>query len=810
MIRKLVNSFRKYTIVKLIRNMVSMPVQVLRGQIGMVLPLAIIASLLGIAVVVPTAVLVGTAALRQGDFEDKTRESYLTDAAIIAVIEDLIRGADANPGPPTDYLPPTVNFADQVPNITVRGLDDLDSPQLSVRLRTIPYDAVGNLTVTAGVNPLGGVTDIALDDEFVYRLTAVGNLPDPRVPSSLTGLQTLTYEITSENIGIPDVNFAEVRIKVNAWEESSKVELFVFNDNPDFNPNYESTNDPWVPYTKNTRLMDHEHLQNHSLHNHDANNVAQEERHDHHNDNKNAPAHTHHIGQDHHHHAHTSGPDAVPDHDHHHHEFEKGHSHGHHHGNQDDGSHHTDLDIGSHEQDDNAHHHHEGDHLHLHDPVHPHGHDHESHNHKPHDHHNGETTLTLFLKDNELKFLNALPLATATPPPLKPKSLKIRVTATVYHDPLHHHHVHNRNDNNKEGSNVVHDHHHQWHHKTRRDFTFDTDNVKFLITGDVTVEQLAIQTEPAPKINSGTAGTFKVKDTRVDDVGSFSIASTAGALDFEVTSDEFRFKRFDTLAIPMVFRTSKSAVKVRMFVFNPAHGPGGYSGTPDLEIITSVANVDRAVTLKIPKDDFTYLNSLTPITAQIKITASGGDFSFDLDSLHFIATTSDAQSQPVRASTFQLSDPGTKDPAMATMGPGKGFVLQIANLHPGVFSANWALETALSSPRFYSSSPDHDDNDGVSIRVFQGQVIGSQGNVLAPGGISEQPTNVGNDNNLIAQANAHHGSAFLTTGLFDVETGLYSIVYFNNTDAADGFTAKTKPFNPSGDNEDTWIYGSAY
>ena len=74
---------------------------------------------MGLAIVVPVAVLVGTAALRQGDFEDKTREFYLTDSAVLAVISDLQRGADGDPTSPDDYIPPTVNFDNTVPNITV-------------------------------------------------------------------------------------------------------------------------------------------------------------------------------------------------------------------------------------------------------------------------------------------------------------------------------------------------------------------------------------------------------------------------------------------------------------------------------------------------------------------------------------------------------------------------------------------------------------------------------------------------------------------------------------------------------------------
>ena len=77
--------------------------RLIRHQGGAILPLAILVSLIGIAVVLPVALLVGTAALRQGEFEDATREFYLVDSAVLAVVSDLQRGADGYPLAPLDY-----------------------------------------------------------------------------------------------------------------------------------------------------------------------------------------------------------------------------------------------------------------------------------------------------------------------------------------------------------------------------------------------------------------------------------------------------------------------------------------------------------------------------------------------------------------------------------------------------------------------------------------------------------------------------------------------------------------------------------
>ena len=289
-----------YSPVKALKRASSFIGHILRAQAGMILPLAIIASFLGLAVIIPTAVLIGTAALRQGDFEDKAREFYLTDAGVTAVIEDLIRGADANPLPPVDYVPPTVNFNAEVPNIFIRGLDDLDSPQLSVQFKTVTYDVKGSPVLVTGLNPVGGESELALDDEFFYRLTGVGALPGPGDATGVSGFQTLTYEVTSEDIGFTDVNFVEIRLKINAWQESATVEVFVFNDDPVLNLNFAATADPWVPYT--VKLLDHEHFENHSNHSHDECDGNFVDCHDNHNDNKVEFEHTHHIGQDHHHH----------------------------------------------------------------------------------------------------------------------------------------------------------------------------------------------------------------------------------------------------------------------------------------------------------------------------------------------------------------------------------------------------------------------------------------------------------------------------------------------------------------------------
>ena len=95
----------------------------LRGQGGFILPIAVIATLMGTLTVLPVALLVAAQFRSQAAGEDITQDYYVADAAIQAVVSDLLRGADAAPVPPLDYLPPTVNFENVVPLISVSTLE---------------------------------------------------------------------------------------------------------------------------------------------------------------------------------------------------------------------------------------------------------------------------------------------------------------------------------------------------------------------------------------------------------------------------------------------------------------------------------------------------------------------------------------------------------------------------------------------------------------------------------------------------------------------------------------------------------------
>ena len=67
---------------------------------------------------------------------------------------------------------------------------------------------------------------------------------------------------------------------------------------------------------------------------------------------------------------------------------------------------------------------------------------------------------------------------------------------------------------------------------------------------------------------------------------------------------------------------------------------------------------------------------------------------------------------------------------------------------------------------------------------------------------------------LVAQGHAHHGASFVRTGFFEVESGTYSIVYFNHFRPAppggNQVVVDTSDFTPNGESTGTWVYASAF
>jgi len=516
--------------------------------------MAILASLIGILVIVPVAVTVATTARSQANLDDITQDLYLTDSSLQAIIADLVRGADADPRVPFDYVPPVVNFDGVVPFTTV---GTLDPPKIST-IKSVDY-LVSSITAGVyGADPIGAALDLNAVDSQVYEITGVGVLPDGNDPESGVspeGAQQISYQVTSEAIGFSALSSGTVTLNVQAWEESARLDIFVKNaagfdeSNPD-----------------KSVLLDHDHLNNHAKHIHDT---GSNYDHDHHSENKNNPHEVHHIGADHH----DAAEAAGPAHDHHN-DPAKLRRHGHNH-NDSDGDHHDgDHEVGD---PDESHQHIGDNHLHVHDGGHPHGHNHANHNHEANDYHNGEATVTLELDDEDLAYLKQLRDAGA------PVVVTLKIVATVIADPLHHEHVHgNGDDGDTDGNkNWVHDHHHHWHHTNPPDFEFWTDLVKFTMTGDAEVERVLVTAQPTFKHGQAVDDTLinqtlsdTINNLALDDTLYYTMDTSGSTLEFEITSESFGLTRLDEISVPITLRTdSAKDVTVNVGVQPERPGP---------------------------------------------------------------------------------------------------------------------------------------------------------------------------------------------------------------------------------------------
>ena len=328
-----------------------------------------------------------------------------------------------------------------------------------------------------------------------------------------------------------------------------------------------------------------------------------------------------------------------------------------------------------------------------------------------------------------------------------------------------------------------------------------------------------------------------MNEAHIDDNNSFT-----QVVEFEATSSDFVFSRVDTISVPFVVRTDHSKqVRLRMYVFNPEgsdHLADGYSIAPDLARTIKAPIKDRSFPIQVAKEDIDFLNKVasetdSPVSVKVKIRASlNTEFELVSDWLNFYATTTDGQSQPVRTGIQEYVDPGLRDPALRTIPPKTGYLLRVNNLQPGVMSVNWAFDPHVHEPGFEHKHAHHPDPHGdISIEVYQGFVVdrppsnqspedGEEGRVtINPGRITKEINP--HDNTLVTRAHthAHHSPSFVTTGFFEVDAGLYTIVYWNDDKehGKDGeFTVVSKDFvapgpdDSAGVSQSTGFFASVY
>ncbi|MBI2919154.1 MAG: hypothetical protein HYY01_14360 [Chloroflexi bacterium] len=324
-------------------------------------------------------------------------------------------------------------------------------------------------------------------------------------------------------------------------------------------------------------------------------------------------------------------------------------------------------------------------------------------------------------------------------------------------------------------------------------FRLDTDQLVFAMAGVVSTDQVNVQGEPLIITGSLLSGSGAA--LRLDDTTYYTVSSLSNVVMYQVTSSNLSFSSLDKVTVPLVVRANKGGVVLELFVFNPtdpAHTSGGYDPTPDLTTTIPLNNVDKAVTLTLSQADVAYLNTLSPISMKLKVRASyTSAFQLESDMLLFIATSNSAPAVMVRQISQQYVDPGLKNPNFSTMVAKEGYLLRIYNVRPGLLMVNWASHT-----------PDFKEGK-TSIQVFRGLVIDS-GALVTPGKITSKPSSSGNDLVLAASSRPHE--AFVRTGFVDVDTGVYTIVFFNDSAS----TMITEPFAATGNKEDAWIYVPAF
>ena len=152
----------------------------------------------------------------------------------------------------------------------------------------------------------------------------------------------------------------------------------------------------------------------------------------------------------------------------------------------------------------------------------------------------------------------------------------------------------------------------------------------------------------------------------------------------------------------------------------------------------------------------------------------------------------------------------------------------------GDVHADFVIDQLATLPVFkeHKHHHHHDHNRDISLEVYRGLVVGSppkdqealpgeEGRVvITPGRITREIKE--KENTLVAQAHVHAqlGVSSVSTGFFEVDTGVYSIVYWNDDKAHDGgdpkFTVVTRPFAAPGAgdsdafSDSTGIYASIY
>ncbi|MBI4305026.1 MAG: hypothetical protein HY678_01780, partial [Chloroflexi bacterium] len=320
-------------------------------------------------------------------------------------------------------------------------------------------------------------------------------------------------------------------------------------------------------------------------------------------------------------------------------------------------------------------------------------------------------------------------------------------------------------------------------------FRLDTDQIVFAMAGVVTTDQRNVV--GLPVVLNGTYASGTQKDLQFDDTSYYVATSVVvgadNVVEYEVTSDAFAFAALDTLSIPFVGRASKDNVTLQVFFYR-----GSYGASADFQTTIALKNTDKSVEFAVSPDDVTYLNTLSPITAKIKVKAIlSSSFQLESDRLVFVATSNAAPGEVVQQITQQYVDPGLTNPQFSQVLTKQGYLLRVYNARAGLMQVNWASHT----PTFGIGK--------TSILVFRGIVIDG-GAVVSPGLITTKPP--AQNNELLVASTSRSKESFVQTPFIDLDAGLHTVVFFNDSSS----TMITEAFRVTGKKEDTWIYMPAF
>ncbi len=157
-----------------------------------------------------------------------------------------------------------------------------------------------------------------------------------------------------------------------------------------------------------------------------------------------------------------------------------------------------------------------------------------------------------------------------------------------------------------------------------------------------------------------------------------------------------------------------------------------------------------------------------------------------------ITVPSGSQAKPANQQNYV--DPGVTHSGLATVAPGKAFLMRLYNGKAGVIQANWAYSPAGPS----------------RIGIWAGIPVDRGTNLpYPPGLLNSAPTlnPILDTGSTPSTSPSNRTAAIAVDPATDGSGGVYTIVFDNKSNTT---TRTTSAFAPSGGPDDTWIYVKAY